>query len=133
MTLQQDAVRLAEPHGGARATARGRTEFRERLLSVQLVLLDEIVGELVTEDHLVLGDVPGCAGIAAGSRLDAERLAPGVKVRQAPGDALHDAGRTERALEDVERPLRLAVEDLIFGTLLFGRPQVGLERLVPRP
>src|ERR1044072_2148901 len=127
------ASRLPETHGGARPTAGRRTEGCERLFAVQLVKLHELVGELVAEDHLVLRNAPGRAGRAARPRLDRERLAPGVKVGEPLGHALHDLGRAERLLENVERSFRLAVDDLILRAFLVGRARIGLERLVPGP
>jgi hypothetical protein len=97
---------------------------------VQLVELDEIVGELVAERDLALRKIPARAGLAAHAHLDGKTLAPGISAGERR-DVPHDIAGLKCLLEDVERAFRLAEHDRVLHRLQLGRAQERLERLVP--
>src|ERR1700742_1388859 len=113
--------RLPEARRRAQPAPGGRAQARQRILAVQLVELNELVGELVAERDLVVGPDPFRARTAAGQHLDGERPLPGIEVAQPVGDAFHDSGHAGYFLEQVKPSLRLAVDDLVCRALLVRR------------
>src|SRR3954471_14229058 len=127
------AAALAVAQRRTRPAARAWAQRGERLLPILLVELHELIGEFVTEDHLVLDHAPLCARVAAHFHLDGERLAPGLDAGEPVAHPLQDFGHAQGLLEDIERSLGLAVDNLVFRALLVLAAQVGLEGFVPRP